>query len=109
MLESVNYVRYYNDRDVIGFVEAVEKVIANERDNGLDIFKESISLPGLTQKYLFKKLDNNYIVGFGEEHKELYKLLRENIVGGPSIIFHRYHEKDVTRVKGKDFCKKVIG
>ena len=44
-----DYVRFYNDRDVIGFVEAVEKIISNERDNGLDIFKESISLPGLTQ------------------------------------------------------------
>ena len=33
----------------------------------------------------------------------------QKIVGGPSIIFHRYHEKDVTRIRGKDLCKKVIG
>ena len=105
-----DFVKYYNDLDVIGFVEAVEKVIANERENGLDIFKESISLPGLTQRYLFKNLaKDDYFVGFGEEHKHLYKMLRENIVGGPSIIFHRYHEKDITRVKGGDLCKKVIG
>ena len=35
--------------------------------------------------------------------------MRENIVGGPSIIFHRYHERDVTKIKGKHFCKKTIG
>ena len=27
---------------------------------------------------------------------ELFHLFKKNIVGGPSIVFHRYHEKDVT-------------
>ena len=104
-----DYVRYYNDAGVIGFAEAIEKIITNERTNNLDIFKESISLPGLTQRYLIKKLDkDDYFVGFGQEHKHLYKLLKDNIVGGPSIMFHRYHEKNVTRIKGKDFTKTVI-
>ena len=45
-----DFICYYNNADVIGFVEAVEKMIANEGSYELDIFKESISLPGLTQK-----------------------------------------------------------
>ena len=105
-----DYVRYYNNADVIGFVEAVEKMLVNERANNLDMFKESISLPGLTQRYLFMNLPHDeYFVGFGEQHKHLHKLMKDNIVGGPSIIFHRYHECGETRIKGKDLCQKVIG
>ena len=40
-----DYVKYYNNVDVIGFVEVVENIMVNERDNKLDMFKESISLP----------------------------------------------------------------
>ena len=106
-----DFVRHYNNADVIGFGEAVDKIIVNERDNNkLDMFKDSVSLPGLTQKYLFMNLSpGEYFVVFGKEHKHLTKLLRDNIAGGPSIIFHRYYEKDITLIKGKNLCKKVIG
>ena len=76
-----DYVRYCNNCDVIGFVEAVERMVANEKNNRLDIFNDSVSLPGL----------------------------RENIVGEPSIIFHRYQEREETLIKGKYPCKTVKG
>ena len=61
-----DFVRHNNNGDVIGFVEAVEKIVANEKANKLDIFKESISLPELPQRYLFMNLSyDDYIVGFG--------------------------------------------
>ena len=91
-----DFTRYYNDRDVLGLVEAVRKMIRIGNEYKLDIFKESISLPGLTQRYLFKNLDNDYFTGFRREHKHLYKTLRENSVGGPSIKFHRYKERGLT-------------
>ena len=101
MTTFADFVRHYNNADVIGFVEAVDKMIVNERDNNkLDMFKDSVSIPGLAQKYLFMNLSpGEYFVGFGKEHKHLTKLLRDNIVG----------EKDVTLIKGKNLCKKVIG
>ena len=103
MTKFADYVKYYKNADVIGFVEAVEKMNANEKNNRLDIYKDAVSLPGLTQKYLFARLgvEDDYFVGFGDEHKHLAKLLRDNIVGGPSIIFHRYQERDVTLIKEK--------
>ena len=52
---------------------------------------------------------SDYFVSFSKEHKHLAKLFRDNIIGGPSIIFHRYHERDITLIKGKESCKKVIG
>ena len=38
-----------------------------------------------------------YIIN--EDNKNVFELIRKNIVGGPSIVFHRYHEKDVTQIQ----------
>ena len=87
-------------------------MVVIENKNGLDVFKKSVSLPGLTRKYLFSKLqqDNKYFAGIGKEHKHIYKDLKERgIVGGPSIIFHRYQVAGETKFKDKEICKKVIG
>ena len=44
--------------------------------------------------------------------------MKDNNVGGPSIIFNRYHEKDKTRIRDAEMtrknlepkpCKKVVG
>lgn len=111
MKTFADYVRYYNDHDVIGMIEGIEKLLAIENEQGLDVFKESVSLATLTQKYLQRNLDeNDYFCGISEEHKHIHKDLKTlGIVGGPSIIFHRYHEANVTKIKGKHLCKKVIG
>jgi hypothetical protein len=49
-----------------------------------------------------------------EKNKDLHRLYKNNIIGGPSIVFHRYHERDVTTIRPTDYeepkaCKKIIG
>ena len=53
--------------------------------------------------------------GFKED---LYYTMKDNNVGGPSIIFNRYYEKDKTRIRDAEMtrtniepkpCKKVVG
>ena len=49
-----------------------------------------------------------------EKNKDLYQLYKNSIVGGPIIVFHRYHERDVTTIRPTDYeepktCKKIIG
>ena len=34
-----------------------------------------------------------------ESYKTLYEHCQENMVGGPSIVFHRYHEAGVIRIR----------
>ena len=49
---------------------------------------------------------------FSQENKDIYYLLKNSIVGGPSIVFNRYHEKNKTRLRDRKngkVCKKVIG
>ena len=110
---------WYNNLDVEPFVVAVEKMMAFWREREIDIFKDGVSVPGLTMKYLFNFLDEQtYFSLFNEKNKDLYNLFKDNNTGGPSIIFHRYHEAGKTKLrefemrkKGMEAkeCKKVLG
>jgi hypothetical protein len=44
---------------------------------------------------MFQELPDYFTVS-DEKNKDLYDLCKNNIVGGPSIVLHRYHEKDKT-------------
>ena len=48
-----DYLVWYNNLDVKPFVEAVEKMAQTYRDKGVDLFKDGISVPGLTLTYIF--------------------------------------------------------
>ena len=86
----------------------------------LDIFKDGVSLPGLVLKYLMKGTESDFYL-FDEKDKikpndidmkrnNLLYLLKDSIVGGPSIIFTRYHEANKTKIRNGDkLCKKIIG
>ena len=105
------YLVWYNNRDVTPFLEAIDKQAAFYHDQHNDIFKDGISVPGLTLLYLFNDLppDTNF-VNFNRTNSDLHQLVKDNIVGGPAIIFHRYHEKDVTKIRGGDeLCRAIVG
>ena len=65
------------------------------------MFRDAISVTGVTLKYLFKTLPPGVHFSLCSKRGEaLHKIIRDNIVGGPSIIFHRYHEKGQTFIRG---------
>jgi hypothetical protein len=88
------------------------------KNKKLDLFKDGVSLPGLVLKYLMKGTESDFYL-FDEEDKvtkenrkrnNLFYLLKDSIVGGPSIIFNGYHESNKTRIRGLNKkCKKIIG
>ena len=108
MTSMKDFLRWYNNCDTVPMVEALNKMFVFYRDKGLDMFKDAISLPGLAYKMLLSCTEEKFSL-FKEEDKELFYLLKRNIVGGPSIIFHRHHEIDKTRIRGGKLCKKVLG
>ena len=106
-----DYLIWYNNRDVTPFLEAISKQFAFYRDRDIDMFKDGISVPGLILLYLFTDLPSKtYFVTFNRTNSDLHKLVKDNIVGGPAIIFHRYHEKDVTKIRGGgETCRSIVG
>ena len=101
---------WYNNRDVVPFLEAIDKQFAFYQQQRIDMFKDGISVPGLTLLYLFNDLPpNTYFTVFNRTNSDLHELVKDNIVGGPAIIFHRYHETGVTKIRGGEPCRSIVG
>ena len=95
-----DFLVWYNNLDVVPFIEAVEKMSLFLRERTIDMFKDGISVPGLTLKYLFSYLSpQTYFSLFDQANSDLYHLIKDNNTGGPSIIFHRYHEAGKTKIR----------
>ena len=106
-----DFLVWYNNRDVVPFLQAIDRQFAFYQQRGIDMFKQGISVPGLTLLYLFNDLpEKTYFTLFNEKNKDLHHL-----VGGPSLVFHRYHEKGVTKIRQSDYgnasrlCQAVAG
>ena len=101
---------WYNNRDVVPFLEAIDKQFTFYKQQNIDMFKDGVSVPGLTLLYLFNDLPSNtFFTVFNQTNSDLHLLVKDNIVGGPAIIFHRYHEKDVTKIRGGETCRSIVG
>ena len=98
---------YYNNLDVKPFVEAVEKMQAFYKDIGVDFLKECLSTPGVARKFLFQ--DRPTFSLFGLEDVDLNKTIKKNIVGGPSIIFTRYHEAGKNQIRKSKLSQNIVG
>lgn len=98
---------YYNEQDVQPLCTAIEKQNEFFKSRNLD-FKSAISIPGMSIKYLFQlKCLNSPIFMFGNKFNDVYHLIRRNIRGGLSIVFNRYQESGVTKIKSKYFGKNA--
>ena len=105
-----DFLVWYNNRDVVPFLEAIDKQFTFYKQQNIDMFKDGVSVPGLTLLYLFNDLPSNtFFTVFNQTNSDLHLLVKDNIVGGPAIIFHRYHEKDVTKIRGEETCRSIVG
>lgn len=113
MTSMKDFLIWYNNKDVEPMLQALEKMFQFYQSRKIDMFKDGVSVPGLTMKYLFQDLPVYFTLP-NEKYKDVYRMLKDNIVGGPSIVFHRYHEKDITHIRPAEYddpkpCKKVVG
>ena len=111
-----DFLVWYNNLDVVPFLEVVEKMSQFWQERKIDMFKAGVSVPGLTLKYLFSYLSlQTYFSLCDKANSDLYHLIRDNNTGGPSIIFHRYHEAGKTKIREAEkgqaakLCKKNRG
>ena len=86
------------------------------QERKIGVFKNGISVPGITLKYFFSYLSTRtYSSLFDQANSDMYHFIRDNNTGGSSIIFHRYHVAGKTKIreaeKDKDakLCEKIVG
>jgi hypothetical protein len=99
----------YSNSDVQPAVEAIGKLSAMLTSLNLDIHKDAISIPGLSLKSLWSSKVPGIEFELFKDREELYEVYRNNLVGGPNIVFHHYHEKNKTLIRNQKVCKKVFG
>ena len=105
-----DFLVWYNNRDVVPFLHATDKQFAFYQQQNIDMFKDGIGVPGLTLLYLFNNLPSKtYFTVFNNPNSDVHQLVKDNIVGGPAIIFNRYHEKNVTKIRGEEKCRSIVG
>ncbi|KAK3097803.1 hypothetical protein FSP39_013348 [Pinctada imbricata] len=108
-----DFLVWYNNLDVGPFVTAVQNLQKYYFERHIDIFKVSISVPGLARQMLFK-CGHQAGASFAlcnDNNKDLYYTIKDNIIGGPSIIFNRYHQVGKTNIRNDPSkpCKKIVG
>ena len=107
MTQLADYLEYYNKKDVEPFLVGIDKLWNFYKELGVDMFKEGISVPGIAMRLEFKDLQNTFFALFKEEITHLF---RNNIVGGPSLLFHRHHKAGSTYIRqGQKLCQSIIG
>ena len=111
-----DFLIYYNNLDTYPFVQAVQKLLDFYHSINIEPFTQIVSLPGIARKLLFNNIDHENIFAlFDRKTEELYSLFDNNIVGGPSIVFCRYHETDKTSIRSHIYkeearlCKIIKG
>ena len=112
-----DFLEWYNDLDVTPMIQPMIQPIENMNDFYknicIDFIHQAISLPGVAMRVCFNSITDPAAEFhlFNSKNKEIYQLFKENIVGGLSIIFNRYHEagKTVIRNNPNKPCQKVTG
>jgi len=108
-----DFLIWYNNLDVFPFVNALSRLCRFYFEKGIDIFKETISVPGVARKMIFESAQkaNASFSLIDEKNADLHHTINNNIVGGPSIIFNRLHVKDKTFIRNNPIfpCKRVVG
>jgi G:T-mismatch repair DNA endonuclease (very short patch repair protein) len=119
MKTMADFLTWYNNLDVKPFQEAIKVQSKLYEERGIDMFKDAVSIPGVAVQWSFDVIKKSGVVVdiplISKKNSDLYHTVRNNIVGGPSIIFHRYHEKGVTRIRQCEYgqnsklCQRVVG
>ena len=109
MTSFKDFLRWYNNKDVVSTLEPVQKMIAFYHDKDIDMLKLGCTLPNLANICLHKSIDAKFCP-FTEGDKYLLEKIREDVVGGPSIVFTGKAVFDETFVrKSTNLCKPVVG
>ena len=110
-----DWLEYYNKLDVEPFLQAATNMRNFYANLGIDIFKDAVSLPGVSLHYLMRKtLDNPQTPPLFPPNLEAYKMLKGALVGGPSLVFTRKHVVGETTIRSHCFpnskpVKTILG
>ena len=114
MKTFADWLRYYNNLDVETGLVALETMeLSPPKVIDICILKDAVSLPGVNLHYNLRRTIERG-ADLYSPCKEAYDMLKNAMVGGPSIVFKRHHVAGVTPIRPHRFtktktCKRIIG
>ena len=83
-----DFLMWYNNRDVVPFLDAIDKQFAFYKQQNIDMFKDGVSIPGLTLLYLFNELPRtpSSLSSTRRTAICIYSLKTISLVGRPSYF-----------------------
>ena len=104
-----DFLRWYNNKDVVPTLDAMQKMIEFYHDKGIDMLKLGCTLPNLANICLHKSTDYKFYPFFSSD-SDLLEKIREDMTGGPSIVFTKKAVVNETFIrKSKNLCKSIVG
>ena len=95
-----DWLEYYSNLDVTPFLETLEKMKAFYTKLGIDVFKDAVSLPGVSMQYILQgTLRGRNPPELYTPSGEAYEMLKGAVVGGPRLVFTRKHIAGQTRIR----------
>ena len=88
MQSFADFLKWYNNEDVVKTLETMQKVSEIYHDNGIDMLKLGFTLTKLAKICLHKSTDSRFYP-FAETDEVLLKKMQEDMVGGPPRVSTR--------------------
>ena len=104
-----DFLKWYNNKDIVSTLEAMQKMIEFYHIKGFDMLKLGCKLNNLAKTCLHKSTGSKFCP-FTESDKDLLEKIQEAMVGGPSIVFTRKAIVDKTFIRNlSNLCKSFVG
>ena len=104
-----DFLRWYNNKDLVPTLEAMRKMLAFHHKEGNDIMMLGCTLPNLANNCLHKSTSAK-LYPSTETDIDLLQNIREDLVGGPSIVFTRKAVVDETFIRNsRKNCISFVG
>ena len=103
------FLQWYNNKDVVPTLEAMQKMVQFYHQKKIDMLKLGCTLPNLANIFLHKSTNEKFYP-FCESVRDLCEKIREDMTGGPSIVFTRKAVVDETFIRdSSNVCKSIVG
>ena len=104
-----NFLRWYNSKDVVPNLEALPKMIGFYHNKDIDTLKLGCTLQ-TWPTFAYTNLVIAKFYPFTGGDKDLLEKIREDGVGGPSVVFTRKAVVDETLIRNSaKICKSIVG
>ena len=102
-----DFLRWYINKDVVPTLEAMQKMLAFYLKKGIDMLTLWCTFPNLANICLHKSTSAEFYP-FTETDKDLLQKIREDMVGGPSIVFTRKAVVDESFIRNLIFVNLLL-